>query len=174
MTQEEVPKRLAAQHTTDFSQLEAEFMKRVARIVWCSMATVDRAGRPRSRVAHPIWVVEDGKPAGYWSTVPHSHKRKHLAHNPHVSLSYWDPVHEQIYIDAEADWLDTPEDRERIWNLYKDMPEPLGYDLAVWGFWKAGPQGKNFGVLRFRPTRVELYGIADLMQGKPPIVWKPR
>lgn len=174
MTQEESPQRLATQITNDFSQLEPEFMKRVARIVWCAMATVDRAGRPRSRVAHPIWVVEDGKPVGYWSTTPHSHKRKHLARNPHVALSYWDPVHEQIYIDAEADWLDTPEDRERIWQLYKDTPEPLGYDLAVWGFWKAGPQGKNFGVLRFRPSRVEMYGIADLMQRKPPTVWKPQ
>ncbi len=159
--------------TNDFSELETEFLKRVARIVWCTLATVDRQDRPRTRIAHPIWAVEDGVPVGYWSTVPHSHKRKHLARNPNVSMTYWDQVHEQIYIQAEADWLDTPGDRERIWELYKQTPEPLGYDLAVWGFWKAGPQGKNFGVLRFKPSRVELYGIADLIAQRPPLVWKP-
>jgi len=171
---DEAPQRLATRKTSDFSELEPEFMKRVARIVWCTMATVDRQDRPRSRIAHPIWVMEDGKPVGYWSTVPHSHKRKHLARNPNVSLLYWDPVHEQIYIQAKANWLDSPEDRQRVWDLYKNTPEPLGYDLAVWGFWKAGPEGKNFGVLRFEPSRVELYGIADLISGAPPLVWKPK
>lgn len=174
MTQENAPARLPTHITTDFSELEAEFMKRVARIVWATLATVDRKGRPRTRISHPIWVVENGQPVGYWSTVPGSLKSKHIARNPNVSLTYWDPVHEQIYIQAKADWLDTPEDRQRIWDLYKDTPEPLGYDLAVWGFWKAGPQGKNFGVLRLQPTRVELFSIGALMSRQPPIVWKPR
>jgi general stress protein 26 len=174
MTQEDAPTRLPTQETKTFADLEREFVKRVARIVWCSLATVDRQDRPRIRIAHPIWEVVDGKPVGYWSTFPRSLKAKHIARNPNVSLTYWDPVHEQIYVDAKADWLEAPEDKQRIWDLYKNTPEPLGYDLAVWGFWKDGPQGKNFGVLRLQPTRVELFSIGALMSGQPPLVWKPQ
>jgi general stress protein 26 len=174
MTQEDAPGRVPTHFANDFSDLEPEFMKRVARVVWCSMATVDRQDRPRMRIAHPIWEVADGKPLGYWSTFPRSLKAKHIARNPNVSLTYWDPVHEQIYVEAKADWLDAPEDRQRVWDLYKNTPEPLGSDLAVWGFWKAGPQGKNFGVLRLQPTRVEMFSIGDLMSRRPPTVWKAR
>lgn len=174
MTQEDAPQRLPTHHTADFSELEAEFMKRVERIVWCTLATVDRQDRPRTRIAHPIWQVVDGKPVGYWSTFPQSLKAKHITRNPRVSMTYWDPVHEQIYIDAEADWLESPKDKQRIWDLYKNTPEPLGYDLAAWGFWKAGPEGKNFGVLRMKAIRVELFSIGDLISGRPPMVWKPR
>lgn len=172
MTQE-APAFPPTRETTDFSELEAEFLKRVAKTVWCTLVTVDRQDRPRSRIAHPIWEIVDGKPVGYWSTVPHSHKRKHIARNPNVSMSYWDPGQEQIYVDATADWLDSPEDKERVWDLYKSIPEPLGYDLGVWGFWKAGPQGKNFGVLRLQPTRVEMYSLMAMFQRQPPIVWRP-
>lgn len=174
MTHEDAPQRLPTVLTNDFSDLEPEFMKRVARIVWCSLATVNRKDRPRIRIAHPIWEVIDGRPVGYWSTFPKSLKSKHIARNPRVSMTYWDPVHEQIYVDAKADWLESPEDKERVWNLYKNTPEPLGYDLSVWDFWKDGAHGKNFGVLRMQPTRVELYSIGDLITGKPPTVWKPR
>ena len=31
------------------------FVEMAHRIVWASVATVDRQGRPRSRILHPIW-----------------------------------------------------------------------------------------------------------------------
>ena len=40
---------------TNFAEIEAEFIERVHTMVWCSAATVDRQGRPRSRILHPIW-----------------------------------------------------------------------------------------------------------------------
>ena len=85
---------------TQFSELEPEFMRRVARIVWCTVATIDRAGNPRTRILHPIWEVGGGKPIGYIATGRHSFKEKHLARNPYVSLSYWDQAQEQVYVDA--------------------------------------------------------------------------
>ena len=40
------------------------------RIVWCTVATVDRRGRPRSRILHPYWErTEDGL-AGWITTRP--------------------------------------------------------------------------------------------------------
>ncbi|MEO8456723.1 MAG: pyridoxamine 5'-phosphate oxidase family protein [Chloroflexota bacterium] len=170
MTQEDAPQRLATQETRDFSELEAEFMKRVARIVWCTVATVDGKGRPRTRILHPIWETIDGKPIGYIATGRHSHKEQHIATNPHVSLSYWDQVHEQIYIDARAHWSDAPEERQRIWDMFKAAPPPLGYDPAM--IWRNGPLADDFGVLRLAPSRIEMFSLGWLMQGKPPVVWR--
>ena len=168
--QVDAPGRVPTHFTNDFSELEPEFMKRVARIVWCTVATVDRQNRPRTRILHPIWDVVGGKPIGYIATGRHSHKEKHVAGNPYVSLSYWDQVHEQIYIDAQADWADSREDRQRVWDMFKNAPPPLGYDPAM--IWANGPLADDFGVLRLAPHRIEMFSIGDLMQRKPPQVWR--
>ena len=38
-----------------FAEMQVEFMERIQEAVYCSMATIDRKGRPRSRIMHPIW-----------------------------------------------------------------------------------------------------------------------
>lgn len=170
MTQDDAPGRVPTHEAHDFAELQAEFMKRVGRIVWCTVATVDRQNRPRTRILHPIWEVVEGQPVGYIATGRHSHKEKHLAAKPYVSLSYWDQVHEQIYIDAKSEWSDAPAERQRIWDLYKNTPPPLGYDPGM--IWATGPLADDFGVLRLRPTRIEMFSIAALMQRQPPLVWR--
>lgn len=167
MTQES-PARLPSVHTSDFSDIAEEFAKRVARIVWCTMATVDTKGRPRTRIIHPIW---DG-PTGYIGTGRTSLKAKHITGNANVSFTYWDQVHEQIYIDATAEWLDTDADKQRVWDLYKNTPPPLGYD--PWMIWREGPLTGDFGVLKLTPRRIELYSLGWLMQNKPALIWKPK
>ena len=74
-----------------FAEIEKDFMERVARIVWCTVTTVDRKGRPRARILHPIWE----RSTGWIATGRSSFKGKHLEANPYVSLSYWDPQHQQ-------------------------------------------------------------------------------
>ena len=54
----------------DLATTAAAFVEMAHRIVWCSVATVDRAGRPRSRVLHPIWTWEDERLTGWVGTVP--------------------------------------------------------------------------------------------------------
>jgi pyridoxine/pyridoxamine 5'-phosphate oxidase len=75
-----------------FSEIEAEFEARTRRIVWCTVATVDRQGRPRTRILHPIW---EGL-TGWVATGRHSLKERHLASNSYVSLSYWDAQQKQV------------------------------------------------------------------------------
>jgi uncharacterized pyridoxamine 5'-phosphate oxidase family protein len=154
----------------DFAELEPEFMRRVSRIVWCSVATVDHQGNPRVRLLHPIWEVIDGKLAGYIATGRHSFKEKHIARNPYVSLSYWDAAQEQVYVDAKAEWSDAPEERQRIWDLFKSTPPPLGYDPGM--IWRNGPLADDFGVLRLEPWRVEVWSLEALAQRQPPLVWR--
>ena len=149
-----------------FSNLADKFKEITERIVWCTLTTVDGQGRPRARMLHPIW---EGS-TGWIATGRHSHKAKHLASNPFVSLSYWDPQHEQTMIECRADWQDDSETKERIWELFNTTPEPVGYDPAA--FWPGGPDDPNFGVLKLTPWRLEVWGIAAMSQGEPPQVWR--
>ena len=149
-----------------FAEIEEEFMARVRRIAWCTVATVDRNGRPRTRILHPIW---DGS-AGWIATGRHSHKEKHLAKNPYVSLSYWDPQHQQIYADCKAEWVDDMAEKRRIWDLYKNTPPPLGYNPAI--IWQAGVEDPDYGLLTLTPWRIELYALGSVMTGEPPKIWR--
>ena len=149
-----------------FSEIEQEFNKRVQRIVWCTAATMDRKGRPRTRILHPIW---EGA-TGWIATGRRSLKEKHLAGNPHLSLTYWDPQHQQIYADCKAEWVDEAAEKRRIWHLYKNTPPPLGYDPGM--IWQAGPDDPSYGLLKLTPWRIEISSIMDMMSGKPPLVWR--
>jgi general stress protein 26 len=147
-----------------FDDIAAEFNLRVARMVWASMSTIDRKGRTRIRIVHPIW---DG-PTGWISSRRDSFKRKHLANNPYVSLSYWDPQMQMVYVDATAFWADDPRDKERVWKLYADTPPPLGYDLAtIW----TDSDDPGYGLLKLMPWRIEIAGVSDGALAEPR-VWR--
>lgn len=150
-----------------FDEIADEFHNRVARIVWCSVATVDTKGRPRQRILHPIW---EG-PTGWIATGRHSHKEKHLEKNPYVALSYWDQQHQQIYIDAKAEWVDDAAEKKRLWELYKSTPPPLGYDLQM--IWQGGLEDPTYGLLKLTPWRIELFALNDMFVGKEAQVWRP-
>ncbi len=146
-----------------FTEIEQEFMARTSRIVWCTVSTVDRKGRPRSRILHPIW---EGS-TGWIATGRHTLKTKHLAKNPYVSLSYWDQQHQQVYVDAKAEWDDSLEQKKRLWDLYKSTPPPLGYDLGM--IWKGGPEDPTLGILKLTPWRIELFSLGDMMTSGPKV-----
>ena len=149
-----------------FDDIAGELHARAARIIWCTMATVDRQGRPRSRILHPIWEGD----ICWAATGRGSFKSKHIAHNPYVSLSYWDPQQQQIYADCRAEWEDGLEEKARIWELYKSTPPPLGYDLAM--FFGDGPEDPRYGLLKLTPWRIELWSLPDMMSGIPNKVWR--
>ena len=69
---------------SSFAEIEKEFIERVHKMVWCSLATLDTRNRVRSRILHPIW---EGA-TGWAGSRRHSLKANHLAHNPYVSLEY--------------------------------------------------------------------------------------
>jgi general stress protein 26 len=151
---------------SDFAEIADEFDQRVRRIVWCTVATVDQSNRLRSRILHPVW---EGS-TGWIATGRHSPKERHLRHNQHVSLSYWDQEHEQVYADCRADWCDDAGQRERVWQLIKNQPAPVGYDPGL--FWKS-PEDPEYGLLQLTPWRIELWSLAEMIAGKEPRVWVP-
>ncbi len=136
-------------HVNSFSEIEAEFLRRVHTMVFCSVATVDRQGRPRSRILHPIW---EGA-TGWIATHPDSHKAGHLARNPYVSLAYISDAMKPVYVDCKAEWVYDLNQKRRIWNLFKNAPPPLGYDPAQ-DF--VSPESERFGLLKLTPWRIDL------------------
>lgn len=154
-----------AERVRDFATLEPEFRRRVERTVWAVMATVDRRGRPRSRLVHPLWESQ----IGWLLTGRSSLKARHLDGTPYASLTWWDQTNEQAHAECATGWEDRPEERRRVWALFRDTPPPLGYDPGL--FFPGGPDDPACGVLRLDPWRVELWSLADLASGKPPRVW---
>jgi general stress protein 26 len=150
---------------SSFSELAQEFDAVARKVIWPTMTTVDRQGRPRARIVHPVW---DG-PTGWLLTGRSSLKGKHLAQVPYVSISYVDaegvsPTANQAYAECRAEWIDDAAEKTRIRDLFKSLPEPYGYDPAV--FFPAGPEDPEFGVLKLTPWRVEVFSLATQMQGQ--------
>lgn len=132
-----------------FDDIRDDFLRIAGDVVWCTVATVDTRGRPRTRVLHPIWEVVDGAPLGWVATSRSPLKEKHLAANPHVSCSYWSPKQETAHVECRASWAD--DERERVWQLFLDAPPPLGYDPGAMPAWKDGPLAGAFAALRLIP-----------------------
>ena len=145
---------------SSFEEIQAEFITRIQDAVYCNMATVNRQGRPRSRIMHPIW---EG-PIGWVLSWPESHKSKHLESNPFVSLAYIHNPKQPVYIDASAKWIQNPKEKQRIWELHQTTPAPLGFDP---GPHYGNIDGPYFGLLQFTPWRIEL---GNLESGS--IVWR--
>lgn len=147
----------------DFGEIAGEFRRRIEQTVWCTMTTVDTRGRPRGRLVHPVWE----EPTGWLATRNNSHKVKHLAQNPWVSLAFWDQTKQQVYVDCKTTWIDDAETKARLWDLYSTAPE--GYGLHH--FWK-NVDDPHYGLLRLDPWRVELWSEADLFSRTPQRVWR--
>jgi general stress protein 26 len=142
------------------------FKRRTERIVWCTMATADRARRIRARIVHPLW---DGT-TGWVLTLRQSGKGRDVDGNPWASLTYIDNAQEQVHVDCRTAWEDRPSEKRRVWDWFESIPPPLGYDPGI--FFTKGVDDASFGCLRLDPWRVELWSLADLMSGKPPQVWR--
>ena len=152
--------------TTDYGEVAEEVVRRASKHVWCSFATVDRAGRPRSRVVHPVW---EG-PHGWVGTFAGSHKEKHLAKTPYVSCAYVD-AEEPLYVDCAVTRIEDLETKQHAWDFIKrQKPEPYGFDPGM--IWTDGPGGANFGLWRLDPWRIEVYTANP---PNPPVVaiWRP-
>jgi len=153
-------------HVSNFSEIEAEFTKRVQTMVWCNVATVDSQQRPRSRILHPIW---EGA-TGWIGTHRNSFKSRHLSQNPHLSLAYTTNIMNPVYVDCVAEWIDNLDEKKRVWNLFKDTPEPIGYDPAH-DFIR--PDHENFGLLKLKPWRIDIVSFPAENFEKGTLVWKP-
>jgi len=143
---------------TDLARTAPAFVEMAHRIVWCMVATVDRAGRPRSRLLHPYWTWDGETLEGWIGTTQTPVKVAHLARTPYISCSYVAPSHDTAVAECHAAWAMDDETRTRVWDLFKNAPEPVGYDPGAIGVpgW-GSPTSPGFAVLRLRPWRLRVF-----------------
>jgi len=144
------------------------FVERAHRIVWCAVATVGPDDRPRSRILHPLWELNT-ELVGWIVTRATPVKVRHLAYSPYLTCSYWEPGHEVAVADCHAEWVGDAATRQRVWELYRDAPPPLGYDF--WSVFPVGPAGESPSLLRLTPYRLRLTDVETLSGRKQPLAW---
>jgi hypothetical protein len=148
------------------------FVAMAHRIVWCTTASVDAKGRPRSRILHPIWEWKDGRLVGWIATSPTPTKRAHLDAHPFLSLQYWDPSHDTCVAECRARWCLDLETRERVWRTFATAAAPVGYDPAIIPAWTS-PASDAFAVLRLDPWRLRVFPGSVLLARKGDVlVWR--
>ncbi|WP_170317066.1 pyridoxamine 5'-phosphate oxidase family protein [Acrocarpospora corrugata] len=81
-----------------FAEIAVEFQARIARIAWATVATSGPDGAPRTRIPHPIW---EGH-VGWIASTSGSLKLRQIVREPRISLTYWDPLHDNVHIEAVA------------------------------------------------------------------------
>lgn len=157
---------------TDLEDIAEPFVQMAHSIVWASAATVDRQGRPRSRVLHPIWQWDGAVLRGWIATGPTATKRAHLEVTPHISLNYWGPSQDTCLAECRARWAFDDASCERIWNLFKNAPPPVGYDPAIIPVWNE-PTDSSFAVLELDPWKLRVFPGTVLMgQGGDVLEWR--
>lgn len=150
------------------------FVEMAHRIVWCSAATVDRHGRPRTRILHPIWQWDGETLVGWIATGPTPTKRAHLETSPHLSASYWVPSHDTCVADCRTAWAFDDETRTMVWELFRTGPPPVGYDPTIIPGWTS-PIVPAFAALRLEPWRLRVFpGSVLLGQGGETLTWRER
>ena len=137
----------------DLAAIAPAFVEMAHRIVWCSAATVDTRGRPRSRILHPIWQWDGVRLVGWIGTGPTPTKRAHLAASPYISTNYWEPSHDTCVADCRVALVFDDATRTMVWNLLRTAPAPLGYDPSL--FWP-GATSDSFAALRLEPWRLRV------------------
>jgi hypothetical protein len=155
--------------TGSFAPFEEDFLRITADVVWCTMTTVDRNGRPRSRVVHPIFTVADGQPVGWLLTGRTPVKSAHLARDPHVSCAYWSPDQNVVYADCVATWVEDLAAKRAVNEMFKSTPTPLGYDPVEFGL--GVPEDATFTALRLDPWRIQVLRFAGWGESLTPRTW---
>ena len=149
---------------TDLNEIAPTFVKMAHEIVWCTAATVDAKGRPRSRVLHPIWQWEGGKLTGWIATGATPIKRAHLDSSPYLSCNYWAPTQDTCVAECRAEWVFDDERRKMVWDLFANGPAPVGYDPAMIPGWE-NAASPTFAALKLDPWQLRVMPGTALMDG---------
>ncbi len=151
---------------TGLAEIAPKFVEMAHEIVWCSAATVDARGRPRSRVLHPIWHwdAETVVLQGWIATGPTPVKREHIAASPNISCNYWAPSQDTCVAECAAEWAFDDATRQMIWDKFVNAPAPVGYDPAIIPVWD-NALSESFAVLKLAPWRLRVFPGSMLLGG---------
>jgi hypothetical protein len=144
------------------SEVAPAFVEMAHAIVWCSAATVDGKGRPRTRILHPMWQWDGEHLVGWIATSPTPVKRAHLSTSPYMSINYWSPSHDTCVAECRAEWILDDAGRTELWNLFLNTPPPVGYNPTLIPAWTS-PTCDAFAGLKLQPWRLRVFPGTVLM-----------
>lgn len=150
---------------TELTDIAPEFVAMAHRIVWATVATVDTRGNPSTRILHPVWEWDGTDLVGWIATSPGSPKARHLADNPVVSLTYWDPSHDTCTARCRTTWEMSADERRAGWDRFLHAPEPVGYDPNIIPQWTS-PTAPEFGILRLEPDALRVMPGSLMLEGR--------
>ena len=157
---------------TNLADVAPAFVEMAHEIVWCTVATVDARGRPRSRVLHPIWEWDGEILTGWVGTGPTPVKRAHLNASPYLSCNYWSPGQDTCVAECAAQWAFDDQTRQKVWDMYIQAPAPLGYDPSIIPGWD-NALAESFAVLKMSPWRLRVMPASVLLSGTgETLVWQ--
>lgn len=136
----------------------------VNRIIWSTVSTTDRHGRPRTRVMHPVWNIKPTEVTGLVGSRPTPVKKAHLARSPWLTCAYWSPDHDAAFLDCHAEWTT---DKDAAWARLAADYDPLTV-------WPSGRTSSDFGALVLVPYRIQIVRAANMATGKPTPMWSVR
>jgi hypothetical protein len=151
---------------TDLAIVAPAFVEMAHAIVWATVATVDREGRPRTRILHPVWEWDGEALTGWIGTSPTPAKRAHLGQSPFVSVNYWTTSNDTCLADCRAEGVLDDEGRTAVWERLRTAPPPVGYDPIIVPPWYEGPTGSAFAGLRLSPWRLRVMPGTLMLQGE--------
>jgi hypothetical protein len=140
----------------DLSEVAPAFVEMAHRIVWCTAATVDTHGRPRSRILHPLWQWDGKQLVGLIGTSPTVTKRAHITASPYISLNYWSPSQDTCVAECRVAWILDDEGRTKVWDSFLNAPSPVGYDPKIIPIWTS-PTCDLFAGLKLEPWRLRVF-----------------
>jgi len=155
-----------------FNETANAFVQMAHEIVWCTVATIDKKGRPRSRVLHPIWELKGDDLVGWIATGPTPVKKAHLGVSAYVSCNYWKKNQDTCVAECHASWVEDLEGKQNIWDKFVNGAAPVGYDPSIIPGWESAAS-ENFAGLRLDPWRLRVMQRSVMMNGSGTVLtWK--
>ncbi len=138
---------------TSLEEIAPRFRDTAHAIGMAVAATVDAAGRPRTRVVQPVWEWSGGELTGWMTTVATAPKVADVQRLPVLSLTYWNPAQDTATADCAVEVLGDAAERAAAWARVATAPGAARFDPS--SHW-SGPDDPTFGVLRLRPTALQV------------------
>ncbi|CAM3816234.1 pyridoxamine 5'-phosphate oxidase family protein [Kibdelosporangium persicum] len=150
---------MVAGRPVSLAELADDLAEITGRIVWSTVSTTDRLGRPRARIMHPVWEIGAASVIGFVGTRRTPVKVAHIARSPWVTCAYWSPDHDAAFLDCHVTWVGA-----EAWDRLA-----AGYDPAT--LWPDGPSSPEFAAWELRPYRIQVIRGADVTAGLPSPIW---
>ena len=77
-----------------------------------------------------------------------------------------------VVAECRASWIEDVDEKDRVWELFRSVPEPLGHDPYT--IWPEGAADPDAGVLRLEPWRLRVTSLDTLLGRAPVVTWQAR